>query len=65
MPYFKITCSSVCSSGFFGRPEGGGKKIGGPLYGLWSLHAEDTTYSNQVIKTCASAAGWTGCRPRG
>lgn len=36
------------------------KKVGGPLCGLRSLNAEDTMYSNSVIKTCASAADWAG-----
>lgn len=65
VPYFKITCFIVHSRGFFRGPEGEKKKIGGLLYGLRSLHAEDTMYSNSVIETSASAADWAGCHPRG
>lgn len=42
------------------------KKIGGLLYGLRGLYVKDTMYSsNSVINTCASAADWAGCHPRG
>lgn len=40
VPFFKMTCYIVHSRCSFGGPEG--KKIGGPLYGLSCLHAEDT-----------------------